>query len=164
MVFAAILSLAVIPHAIDVGHDVYAQTLHTAEIQARTRTPVQATVVSDATTPTADNVAPVVSISWTVNGTSHTGVVRPARSNKVGDTVGIWVDETGRRVPPPMSTTSVGTYATAAAVAVWLGATTLFSLALVAARKLLDRRRFRTWSAELRLLLDRGDGRTKWHH
>ncbi|MUL81110.1 MULTISPECIES: hypothetical protein [unclassified Mycolicibacterium] len=166
MVLALVFAALVIPHAINVGQNIYGETLRTAEIQAQTRTQVDATVVTDTNPkkPNAPDATAVVTLTWTANGTPHTGVVRPGRSIKVGDTIPIWVDRAGRRVPPPMSPDSAGTYAAATGAFVWLGAVMLCGLVLAALRALLDRLRFHTWSAELRVLLDRGDGRTKWHH
>ncbi|OBG85625.1 hypothetical protein A5699_23845 [Mycobacterium sp. E802] len=166
MVLVAIFVVLVIPHAVTVGENVYAHTLRTAEIQAQTRKPVQATVVDDtpATAMPDEGTTATATVTWTANGTPHTGAVRPTRSLKAGDTVPIWVDENGRRVSAPLSPSSAGTYAIAAAVSVWLGTAVLCGLAIAGLRALLDRLRIRTWAAELRVLLDRGDGRTRWHH
>lgn len=165
LLLAVVAAVLVIPHAINVSQNVYAETLRVADVQAHTRTQIDATVVdATPTSPTADGSVPVVDVTWTVNGVSHTGAVRPSRSTHAGDIIPIWVDQSGRRVPPPLSPDSAGTYAAATGVSVWLGVVLLCGLALAALRALLDRRRFHTWSAELRMLLDRGDGRTKWHH
>ncbi|MGV0813139.1 hypothetical protein ABQF34_14355 [Mycolicibacterium boenickei] len=163
MILAAVCLVLVIPHAVTVGQNVHDEILRTAEIQAKTRTPTQATV-TDVTPPIADEGAGVVTITWTANGAPHTGAIQRGPTTKVGDTIDVWVDQTGRRVPAPISAASAGTYAGAAAVSAWLGTLLLCGMALVAVRALLDRRRLRTWSAELRVLLDHGDGRTKWHH
>ncbi|WKG05118.1 hypothetical protein [Mycolicibacterium sp. HK-90] len=165
MILAAVILVAVIPHAVDVGQNTYDTVLRTAETQAQTRTQVEATVVADTTpAPMTEDRSAVVDITWTANGSSHTGAVQSSRLHEVGDTIPIWVDQTGRRVPAPLSADSAGSYAAAATVAAWLGTVVLCVMALVAIRALLDRRRARTWSAELRVLLDHGDGRTKWHH
>ncbi|OMC32673.1 hypothetical protein A5740_12560 [Mycobacterium sp. GA-1841] len=166
MVLAVVFVVLIIPNAVTVGESVHAHTLRTAETQAQTRTAVQATVVDDTpSTPMPDEgTAAVATITWTANGAPHTGAIRPTRSLNAGDTVPIWVDQTGRRVRAPLSPSSAGTYGVAAAVSVWLGAAVLCGLVIAALRVLLDRLRIRTWAAELRVLLDRGDGRTKWHH
>lgn len=165
VILAAVVAVCVIPQAIDVGQNTYDTVVRTAETQAQTRTQVEATVVADTTpTPMTEDRSSIVDITWTANGSSHTGSVQSSRLYEVGDTIPIWVDQTGRRVPAPISADSAGSYAAAAAVAAWLGAAVLCGLVLVAIRAVLDRRRARSWSAELRVLLDRGDGRTKWHH
>ncbi|WP_441961215.1 Rv1733c family protein [Mycolicibacterium houstonense] len=165
VILAAVVAVSVIPQAIDVGQNTYDTVVRTAETQAQTRTQVEATVVADTTpTPMTEDRSSIVDITWTANDSSHTGSVQSSRLYEVGDTIPIWVDQTGRRVPAPISADSAGSYAAAAAVAAWLGAAVLCGLVLVAIRAVLDRRRARSWSAELRVLLDRGDGRTKWHH
>ncbi|KWX26088.1 membrane protein [Mycolicibacterium wolinskyi] len=162
VVLATVFAVLVIPYAVSVGEDVYGESLRSAREQAQTRIPTQATVVSDSA-PAADNAAvSIVSVKWTAAGSEHTGVIRPSQPVSEGDQVQIWVDGKGRRVPPPTSPATATGYGTAAALGIWLSAVALGAMAVAATRKVLNRYRLNAWSDELHVLLDRGDGRTKW--
>lgn len=162
VVLAIVVSVLVIPHVIGFGEEVHADQLREATVQAQTRQPIQATVVSDSESNVEGASVRVVGISWTTNGEKHTGALRPTGKVHAGDQVQIWVDGQGRRVPPPISATTAKAYATGAAIALWAGIALLCGLAVALTRKVLDHQRAHAWSDELHLLLDRGDGRTKW--
>ncbi|MDV3130110.1 hypothetical protein M1247_34765 [Mycobacterium sp. 21AC1] len=159
MMIAAVL---IIPFAAGVGDDLHAEALRTAEAQAKTRIPVQATATADSETTLEAPSPSIVNVQWTAAGSVHTGAVRPPGPVKSGDHVQIWIDDQGRRVPPPISASSAAAYGNGAAVATWLGAALVGVLAIAATRRLANRYRYRVWSSELQVLLDRGDGRTKW--
>ncbi|MGV0741505.1 Rv1733c family protein [Mycolicibacterium sp. XJ870] len=164
VVVAMAAIVLVIPFAIGVGVDVYGNSLRAAADQAQTRVPIKATVTEDPI-PVADETGgTIVDIKWTAAGTQHTGVIRPSHSVSKGDQVDVWVDAQGRRVPPPISPSTATAYGASTAAAVWLGTVVLCGIVIAAARRLLNRFRAQAWSAELHVLLDRGDGRTKWPH
>ena len=164
MGLAVLVAVLVIPSVAGVGEDMYSEHLRAAAIQAQTRNPIQATVVSDNETVVDNATIRMVTVKWKLGGSEHTSVIRPSHPVDPGDQVPIWVDDNGRRVPPPMSASTATAYAVAAAVALWLGTVLLCALVVAATRQVLNRRRSHAWSVELRELLDLGDGRTKWHH
>lgn len=159
-----IVGVLVIPFAVGVGDDLRASALRTAEEQAKTRFPVQATATADSETTLEAPSPSVANVQWTAGGSVHTGVVRPPRPVKAGDHIQVWIDEQGRRVPPPISASSAAAYGNGAAIATWLAAAVVGVMTIAATRTLMNRYRYRVWSTELQMLLDRGDGRTKWPH
>ncbi|MGV9801687.1 Rv1733c family protein [Mycobacterium sp. NPDC003449] len=162
VLLAIAVAVLVIPSAVGIGEDAYGANRRTAIEQEHTRTPAQATVVSNSE-PTVDG-APVsmVKVKWTYAGSERTGMIGPSRSVRAGDHVQIWLDQQGRRVPAPISESTAAAYAIGAAVAAWLGTVVLCVLAIAGMRRLLNHYRFQAWSSDLRELLDSGDGRTKW--
>ncbi|MBU8818412.1 Rv1733c family protein [Mycolicibacterium goodii] len=162
VVLAIVVSVLVIPYVISFGEEVHAGQLREAAVQAQTRHPVQATVVSDSESNVEGANVRIVGITWTVNGEKHTGALRPTGKVEPGDQVQIWIDGKGQRVPPPISATTARAYATGSSVALWAAITVLCGLVALLTRKVLDQHRAHAWSDELYLLLNHGDGRTKW--
>lgn len=162
VVLTIVVSVLVIPYVISFGDEVHADQLREATVQAQTRHQVDATVVNDSQSNVEGANVRIVGIKWTVNGEEHTGALRPTGKVQPGDKVQIWVDAKGQRVPPPISPTTARAYATGSAVALWAAITVLCGLLAALTRKVLDHQRAHAWSDELHLLLDHGDGRTKW--
>ncbi|AKS35494.1 hypothetical protein [Mycolicibacterium goodii] len=162
VVFAIVVSVLVIPFVISFSDEVHAGQLREAATQAQTRKQIPATVVNDSESDVEGANVRIVGITWTINGEKHTGALRPTSKVQPGDQVQIWVDPKGQRVPPPISPTTARAYATGSAVALWAAITVLCGLLAALTRKVLDHQRAHAWSDELYLLLNHGDGRTKW--
>lgn len=157
LVFVVVMAVLAVPVVGAIGTAVHdARSQHNAEVAA-SRTPVDATV-TDVSTEPGDAIANTRTVTgrWSVDGTEHTGVVPASSTVEVGDTVPIWVDESGAWAPAPASG--------AAADAITVSVLILFGLAgatltvLVLTRKCCDGIRFSRWQHGLETFVDHGDG------
>jgi hypothetical protein len=86
---------------------------------------------------------------WTgPDGIEHRGVVTVPIGTQAGDSVTIWIDGRGERTGPPLSDSGVATRAVTEGFATFLGLAALAVGVYLSVRRLLDRSRFRRWTAE----------------
>lgn len=106
----------------------------------------QALGVTDSTgLPVAQSVARA---RWTApDGSLHIGTVQVTATDRAGGRIALWLDDRGAPSGPPAQL-SPRTDAVAAATGVALGAAAFLGAAYLAARRLLDRRRLRSWQQE----------------
>lgn len=104
-------------------------------------------------------VAPVT-VHWTLDGRTYTGVAMVAVETKAGDKVSVWVGANGNQVAKPPSRSE----ALPDAVAIAVGAYGLFAAFMLTlwhlASRLLDWRRRTDWAHEWAALADA----RKWNH
>ncbi|ASR35937.1 hypothetical protein BAY61_14025 [Prauserella marina] len=155
LVAAVVIPLLALPFVAAVGSDSYAREIAVAQQQQRTRHEVEAVLLTDApatqrNTGTA-GTGPTVSAraEWSLpDGSRRTGMVPARAAAPAGTTVEIWLDETGRPVPPPMSRGVIAWNAFAVSLTVWIGVVLLSGLLFVALRHALDRGRYHRWQSE----------------
>jgi hypothetical protein len=156
MLVAFVVSLVAIPVAgvaaivvYDVRDSRYAQEAHE-------RHTVVATVLE---TQSEGAGSTVVQARWPIAAGERTGPLQLTTDAKVGDRIGIWVDNDGNPVAAPTPTWhAVGdVYGTALAILLFVGVTTTSLVSGLRSR--LDRARDAQWERELRCLEEDG-GRT----
>jgi hypothetical protein len=156
---AVVAAVLAVPLVGAIGTEVHdARSHHNAELAAG-RAEVPATITNIAADP-GDVIANTATVTgrWSLDGTEHTGVVPAPPTAEVGDTIQIWVDDTGAWVPAPPPPSG------AAADAVTVAILTLFAVAgaavtvIVLTRKCCDRIRLARWQHGLEELVDHGDG------
>lgn len=157
LVLAVAVAILALPVAGAIGTAVYDSLRHSYSEQADSRQPVAATVgdVSDREDQTRRSKVPA---TWTVGGVEHSGLIWPASMVESGDTVEVWVDETGADVAAPPSTGAAAAQAATGGVLIWAGvvvvATTLYFLT----RGLCERVRRAGWDKGLHAVAGSGDG------
>ncbi|HME75350.1 MAG TPA: hypothetical protein VKI00_06715 [Mycobacterium sp.] len=166
---AAVLGLAVVvwllaaPVAGAVGTAVHDSRSHLYAEQAQTRHAVTATV-TDTTDPTAGpdpaTKPSTVRARWLAGGREHTGPVSAQSTIKVGDGVGIWVDDFGDQVDAPTPATLAVVQAVLAALGIWLAAVAAAAALFGLTRLVVDRVRSTGWQHDLDVLVDHGGGHT----
>lgn len=159
----AIVLILFIPIAGAVGTSVHATQMSYLTQALATRHQVTAEVVGKSTG-SADprEMGNLTPLRWTVGNEVHETVVRSEDSRLRGDTMTIWVDDRGERVPEPPDSSDAALAAVVAAISVWLGAAAATVGLLTLLRIVLNRRRYAAWEQELDELAD-GDGKRPHH-
>lgn len=148
-ILLTLVLLLALPIAVAGGRSVGTGLAATAQLQASTRTPERATLLSDAPAqPAADRVDVTTSATWLgPDGRPHTGEVSASPGARAGSVVDIWVDRSGRPVEAPMSMAAADDEALVAGSVIFLGVIIAgLSLHLVVLA-LLTRQRNRRWAA-----------------
>ncbi|QLL09494.1 Rv1733c family protein [Mycobacterium vicinigordonae] len=102
---ALLLVLIAVSAAMITGVSVYDARADFYAEQAHNRRQVTATVVSTAPRHRdLDSPLAAVPARWSAAGSEHSGAVVTNRSAKTGDTIHIWVDDTGQVVNPSATT------------------------------------------------------------
>jgi hypothetical protein len=147
---AAVLALLLLPFALALGSNTYANRSARALSQARSVQPVTATVVElPAGAPTTTRL-----VRWQLPG----GAPRTARltvdrgSTQPGDQVHIWLDAAGHPTDPPESEFGAVVLGTGAALLAWLLAVLLVASLHHLALLVLRRRRSAAWQREWELV------------
>ena len=158
-VLAVVVSLLAIPVAAAVGTAVYDSSRHIYAEQAHTRHTVAATVTD---VPASQQIlrtgTTTVSARWTAAGAEHTGTVKAQSTAKAGDTLEIWVDNSGAQVPAPAPTANAAAEAAMGAVVIWICVTAIAATLFTLTRTVCDRIRFTRWQHDLDNLVGNGDG------
>jgi hypothetical protein len=158
-VLAVVVSLLAAPIAATVGTAVYDSSRHIYAEQAHTRHPVPATVTD---VPASQQIArtdtTTVSAQWITGGAEHTGTVKAQSTTKTGDTIEIWVDNTGAQVPAPTPTTRAAAEAAVGALVMWICVSAIAATLFTGTRAVCDRIRFTRWQHDLDHLVGNGDG------
>jgi hypothetical protein len=144
--------LVALPIAAILGLLVAGDGLHTAAVQAHDRTPATAVLTSDAPKiALTANGTPVVASNpvaarWhAADGSARTGVV-PANTGAVaGASVAIWIDQAGRPVDPPVSSSRAVGMGLGVGAGFWIGLGLVLLLTLRLGVRALDRRRRVDW-------------------
>jgi hypothetical protein len=146
----ALLAVLLIPVALVVGSLTYRGLTDAAAREAAAHHRTVAVLTEDLAAPGARGYAgsttPSARATWRLpDGTTRAGVVPVRDGMAAGDTVDVWLDETGAPTDPPLSTSdAVGTGIAAAAFS-WLGAAGLLALACYGLHTRFERRRMRSW-------------------
>lgn len=120
--------------------------LHLHNVEAVLIEDPQALGVADGTgLPVAQSVARA---RWTApDGSVHVGTVQVAATDRAGGRIALWIDDQDLPSGPPAQL-SPGADAVAAATGVALGVAAVLAAVHLAVRRLLDRRRLRSWQQE----------------
>ncbi|TVT41042.1 hypothetical protein FNH05_22995 [Amycolatopsis rhizosphaerae] len=150
--------LIALPFAVLLGSNTYRGQLAVAAGQQASRHPVTATLLQDAPTPvpatdgaylSSNSGSSSVPAHWrAADGTEQTGSIAADPGTSAGTQVPIWLSDSGKPVPAPMSTADAVTTGVLAAAFTWMVA----ALGLVGlywiVRLVLDRRRAARWERE----------------
>jgi hypothetical protein len=135
------------------GKQAYDAGVAAERAQAATRRLIVATVVQDAHKSPGSAEAPMVTqrvrAVWQApDGTVRGGRVRVPTSTKAGTQTSVWIDQSGRIVPPPQSRSDTVARAALIAVGATTGIALLLRLTFAAVHWMLDRRRLARWAAD----------------
>jgi len=163
----AVLLLSVIlvlPVAAAVSTSVHEHLTAEYALQQESRLRVAAVAQSDGDyVPEPYSVHWLTPVRWEADGVGHTDVLESDTRLKTGDSVDIWIDHHGQRVPPPPSAGQAGIAAFCAGASVWVAIAACAGLVQVLIRRTLDRRRFAQWTTELDDVAGNGGNPTKRH-
>ena len=153
-----LLLVVTIPLSVWLGGAARDQQSALAEQQARDHRQTVATTVEDATSqPLASDSVPVSIDSaparWVVDERPHRGDVPVDAEAPAGTEVTIWVDADGDLAAPPITDTAVATAGVMVGLFTWTSVALVATTAFLGVRALLDRRRRRQWSADIRAFL-----------
>jgi hypothetical protein len=123
------------------------QTRHETPAVLLADSPAQLT--DTAAAPRSKGQAPA---RWTANGTTHTGQVQTEPEAKSGQTISVWIDQTGNLVDPPKTGTENALAAVGSALAVWTTTAAICLLTLFGIRWAGTRYRMSQWDREWRNL------------
>lgn len=161
VVLAALL--AAVPVGCAVGGTVSGLLHATAQSQAAARTERTATLLADApVASSADGGDVVARAQWLgPHGRTLSGRVLAPSGATAGSTVTVWVDRAGRITSEPMRSGDIAVQSFTAGLVAALGLPCLVLLLHLLAVQLLDRARFRRWSAEWATVEPLWAGRTR---
>ena len=149
------LALMLVPVALAVGSETYANQVRAGNEQSLTRHPATATLVADAppqpvgTRGEAVSGASQVPARWTLpNGTERAGTVRADNGTRAGDPVSIWLDESGNLTDGPITDGQAASAGLAVAIGLWVCAAAVLSVIFLLARAGLNRARSAAWQRE----------------
>jgi hypothetical protein len=159
LVLVVVVSLLTLPIAGALGTAAHESLRHSYAEQADSRHLVDATVGDVASRgkqrPSADVSVPA---TWLLDGVEHTGTVRAAATVEDGDTVQVWVDDTGAQVAAPGSADRAAAEAVTIGLLVWVCTVVTAAALFIVTRRLCDRVRYRRWEKGLHELTDHGGG------
>jgi hypothetical protein len=156
LALAVVVSLLAAPIAAAVGTAVYDSRSNFYAEQAQTRRTVTATVIDDGAALNPPTKTTTARARWFAAGAEHTGEVNARKTMKSGDSIEIWVDQSGSQVGPPIR--SAADEAVAVAFAIWFGAAVAAAALLVGTRTVLNRARHARWQHDFDDLVGEGHG------
>ena len=147
------------PVATTAGAEIYDTGVHVAHDQAASRHAVKAIAVDGSTSMPADFSGPdYVRAQWHEGPRLRTEAVISPTTVVRGDTLTVWLDDAGKVVTAPLTTTDAKLSALGAAGAVWVMLVACSALVAFVVRRRLDASRDRAWERELRLMAHNDDG------
>ncbi len=146
-----VLAVLLIPVALTVGALTYRGLAAAAAEKAATHHRTVAVLTEDVPAAGARGYAgsttPSARVRWRLpDGTTRSGVVPVRDGMAAGDTVDVWLDESGAPTGPPMSTSDAAGTAIGVAAFGWLGAAGLLALCCYGLHTRFERRRLRGWA------------------
>jgi len=166
---ALVTALLAIPAAAQAGTLVYESAVHTADEQAHSRHAVQALVVEGSRRMPADPEGPAsdgpasVRAQWHEGSQVRTEQITSPSMAKTGESLTIWLDDTGKVVAAPLTADDAKLTAAITAGTVWIAIVVCGALAAFLIRRGLDKSRDRAWERELHLLAHNDDGWANRH-
>ena len=161
LVLAVAVSLLAAPIAAAVGTAVHDSSRQLYAEQVHTRHPVAATVTD---VPASQQILRTSTITvqarWSAGGAEHTGAVKAPSTTNTGDSIEIWVDDTGAQVPAPTPTTRAAVEAVTGAGVIWVSVAAAAATLFAVTRTVCDRIRFSRWQHDFDSLIGNGDGHT----
>lgn len=150
-----VLALAVLPIAAAIGHGTHQRLLADAAEQATTRQQVTARLIEPprmrvlARHPQVRDVRFEALAGWQApGGGTRTGLINVESPAAPGDSETVWIDETARPVPPPLTTERALASAISVGVLLAGGGVLMCGAAVLAVRILTDARARRAWERE----------------
>jgi hypothetical protein len=153
LVAAVLIGLLLLPIMLVVGSVTYADVIEKSQEQGRTRHEAVATLLQDAPSKSIAargvTTSSAVRATWQLpDGSTRTGTVQVSDGLRAGAKVDIWLDDQGRVVTAPVSSTDAVWVAAVVAACGWLAVVGLLAVAQFGIHQLLDRRRHRGWGQE----------------
>ena len=150
-----VVTMLAVPVAAGVGTAVYDANRDAYAKQAQSRQNITATVVEGTVAPDLRRNTVRITAQWYWATTQHTGTLRAPPTVKAGDTVEIWVDESGSMVSAPKSATTAVLDATVVGAATWLTVAAVAAFGVAGVRALYGRLRDDAWQRDLDRLMGR---------
>lgn len=157
VLFAVVIiaSAVLLPIALAIGSETYANQSSIGEEQRQTRYAVTATLTQDAPPLAHGSRGEVVTgtsevpARWSQSdGTERTGKVKAYNGLKNGAPVRIWLDQNGNVTAEPVTGEQAAFVGIGIAAGIWVGATTALCALYLLVRFGLNRRRFAAWDQE----------------
>ncbi|PKW14759.1 hypothetical protein [Saccharopolyspora spinosa] len=154
-VLLLMVALVAVPASGLVGASLHTDLTQRAAESTDTTQPVTATLttrpalsVAVAEAYSQDSLSSTAVVEWRTGLQSHAATLQVPAESSPGDTLTVWVDQAGNRVPPPASAGSITTSAISAAILLLL-VIELACIALIAGTQSLARRMsMRAWERE----------------
>lgn len=154
-VVVIIAAVVLLPIALAIGSETYANQSRIGEEQRQTRNPATATLTRDAppiahgTHGEVITTTALVPAQWTLaDGTERTGKVWANHGLKSGNPVRIWLDENGNPTSEPVTSEKAAFAGIGIAAGIWVGATGALCVLYVLVRFGLNRHRSAAWERE----------------
>jgi hypothetical protein len=153
-----------IPVGAHAGTQVYDAGVRTADEQAHSRHSVEAVAVEGSASMPADFDSPnFVRAQWHEGTRLRTEQVVTPATVKTGESLKLWLDDTGKVVAAPLTTDDAKLSALGVAGTIWVVIVVFSALVALVIRRGLDRSRDRAWERELHLLAHNDDGWANRH-
>jgi hypothetical protein len=150
-----LIGLMLVPILLALGSLTYTNLAETAAREAEERAETVATLTENAPAPSTttpedgSSSKTAVPAGWrTPDGARHTGRVWADDGLQTGAKVDVWVDEKGRLVTEPTTSTDALLTATVTGVIGWLAAASLLTVTQLGLHRMFNRRRFHAWTQE----------------
>jgi hypothetical protein len=155
LICSVLVALVALPFSASAGSETYAHQKYVSEKQTSTRYPATATLLADGPAIdlggreiTVDNPAPTAA-TWTLaEGKERSGTVSAGQGTLKGETVPIWLDQSGNAVDPPIGGLEVVRDSLGVGLGSWLGLCLVLVGLCWLTRSVLDRFRFAKWQQE----------------
>jgi hypothetical protein len=159
-----VTALFAIPVGTQAATQVYDAGVRTANEQARSRHFVEAVAVEGSASMPADFDSPAyVRAQWHEGTRLRTERVITPATVKAGESLKLWLDDTGKVVAAPLTTDDAKLSALGVAGTVWVVIVVCSALVAFVIRRGLDLLRDRAWERELHLLAHNDDGWANRH-
>lgn len=158
VILASALVVCAVPASIAVAHAVESAESHAITAEAATKRAVKAPAPAGRTDADADGRNTFVRLRGGAAG--QEGTATATDPTRVARHPMIWVDPTGKPTSPPRTEIDARTSGIAAGLMLWLSVATAAGAGVAGLGRILDRRRFRAWEHDLRVLVNGGGGWT----
>lgn len=155
LVTVVLLGLVLVPVALVLGSEAYAEQSSTAEAQARTTQPATAILTANAPPASLGSRGTVVAgmspvpARWQLpDGSPRVGQIQVMDGSLAGARVSIWIDRAGNPVNRPVTSADAVAAGVTLASVTLIGGLSLLAGMFVAVRLVLDRCRYAAWQRE----------------
>lgn len=155
IIFSALVAF---PFAMSAATLVYDSGARIAAEQSHSRHSATALVVEGTGLPTDFDTPAYVHAQFRDGTQLRTELIVSPATIRAGDQMTIWLDDSGKVVAAPLTTSDAKVNAVVAAVTIWLTIVACSAVIAFFARRALHRFRGRAWDRELHLLVHNDDG------
>ncbi|MGB3485193.1 MAG: hypothetical protein WBB07_23635 [Mycobacterium sp.] len=154
------VGLLAVPFASQAGDNAYDARMRVIDEQQQTRHSIEAVAVADngVTAPARFSRPGPVHVEWREGTEVRNETISVPTMVKKGDSLTIWLDNSGKVVSAPDTPQMAGAVAAGRTWVVWIGTVSAAILLAFGLRYGLDRARARSWERELQLLAHNDDG------